>query len=155
MHTKRGDGSRGDAEGRRTKELHPEESLPDLHVEELWSIEAERRWQEIAGFVISTEALFSVWRDQVIGLSARYGIAASALVAADLHQKLHRIGLVSFSWGEANNSNIAHGGGAGAGRVSMQDFHFTMKVNKASPKLFLPGLVRHTLRHKVLRTARF
>src|SRR5262249_28762598 len=30
----------------------------------------------IAAFVISTEALFSVWRDQVIALSARHGIAA-------------------------------------------------------------------------------
>jgi putative ABC transport system substrate-binding protein len=32
--------------------------------------------QGIAGFVISTEALYSVFRDQVIGLSARHGIAA-------------------------------------------------------------------------------
>jgi DNA-binding MurR/RpiR family transcriptional regulator len=29
-----------------------------------------------------------------------YGIGASALVAYDLHQKLHRIGLVSFSWND-------------------------------------------------------
>jgi len=29
------------------------------------------------------------------------------------------------------------GGGAGAGKVSMQDFYFTMLVNKASPALFL------------------
>jgi type VI secretion system secreted protein Hcp len=28
-------------------------------------------------------------------------------------------------------------GGAGAGRVSMQDFHFTATVSKASPKLML------------------
>ena len=27
--------------------------------------------------------------------------------------------------------------GGGAGKVSMQDFHFVMTVNKASPKLFL------------------
>jgi hypothetical protein len=44
---KQGDGSRGDAEGRRKTELRPEEPFPDLNVEELWSIEAERRWQEI------------------------------------------------------------------------------------------------------------
>lgn len=30
----------------------------------------------VAGFVISTEALFNVWRDQVIGLSAEHKIAA-------------------------------------------------------------------------------
>ena len=29
------------------------------------------------------------------------------------------------------------GGGGGAGKVNMQDFHFTMRINKASPKLFL------------------
>ncbi|HTE82490.1 MAG TPA: type VI secretion system tube protein Hcp, partial [Reyranella sp.] len=28
------------------------------------------------------------------------------------------------------------GGGGGAGKVSMQDFHFVMHINKASPKLF-------------------
>jgi putative ABC transport system substrate-binding protein len=32
--------------------------------------------QDVAAFVISTEALFSVWRDQVIALSGRYRIAA-------------------------------------------------------------------------------
>ncbi len=32
--------------------------------------------QGVGGFVIATEALFSVWRDQVIGLSATYKIAA-------------------------------------------------------------------------------
>lgn len=31
-----------------------------------------------------------------------YGAAASALVGHDLHQKLHRIGLVSFMWNEAH-----------------------------------------------------
>ena len=29
------------------------------------------------------------------------------------------------------------GGGGGAGKVAMQDFSFTMSVNKASPKLLL------------------
>ena len=47
------------------------------------------------------------------------------------------IELLGFSWGETNASNVAHGGGGGAGRVSMQDLHFTMKVNKASPTLML------------------
>ena len=47
--------------------------------------------------------------------------------------------LESFSWGETNT--VAHGaftgGGASAGRVSLQDFHFTSRVSKASPKLML------------------
>ena len=47
------------------------------------------------------------------------------------------IDLESWSWGEANSGSHATGGGGGAGKVAMQDFHFTMRVNKASPKLFL------------------
>ena len=42
----------------------------------------------------------------------------------------------SFSYG-ATQQGIGHsGGGGGAGKVAMQDFHFVMKVSKASPKLF-------------------
>ena len=45
--------------------------------------------------------------------------------------------LESFNWGEANSGHaIASAtGGAGAGRVSFQDFHFTSKISKASPLL--------------------
>jgi type VI secretion system secreted protein Hcp len=46
--------------------------------------------------------------------------------------------LDSFSWGETNTgAHIGAGGGAGAGKVSMQDFHFTARVSVASPKLML------------------
>lgn len=51
----------------------------------------------------------------------------------DRHAK--EIDVLSFSWGESNTGGVAHGGGGGAGKVSMQDFHFTMKLNKASPLL--------------------
>ncbi len=47
------------------------------------------------------------------------------------------IDLQSFSWGESQTGSSSAGGGGGAGKVQMQDFHFTMKVNKASPKLLL------------------
>ena len=47
------------------------------------------------------------------------------------------IDIESFSWGETQSGTFAAGGGGGAGKVSMQDFHFTMLVNKASPALFL------------------
>jgi type VI secretion system secreted protein Hcp len=40
----------------------------------------------------------------------------------------------SFSWGATQSGSS---GGGGAGKVSMQDFHFSMPVNKASPALFL------------------
>ena len=43
----------------------------------------------------------------------------------------------SWSFGESQGGTMQFGGGGGAGKVSMQDFHFTMKVNTASPKLFL------------------
>ena len=43
----------------------------------------------------------------------------------------------SFSWGASNPGSAAHGGGGGAGKVSMQDFHFVTTTSKASPKLFL------------------
>lgn len=53
--------------------------------------------------------------------------------------KTHKadIQLQSFSWGETNAGTFSAGGGGGAGKVQMQDFHFVMNVNKSSPKLFL------------------
>ena len=47
------------------------------------------------------------------------------------------IELESWSWGETNASSGHTGGGHGSGKVSAQDFHFVMKVNKATPKLIL------------------
>ena len=47
------------------------------------------------------------------------------------------INLQSWSWSEHQSGAHAAGGGGGAGKVSMADFHFTMHVNKASPKLML------------------
>jgi type VI secretion system secreted protein Hcp len=44
----------------------------------------------------------------------------------------------SFSWGESNSTTPrSSGGGMGTGKVSMQDFHFTMKTSTASPQLML------------------
>lgn len=47
------------------------------------------------------------------------------------------IDVQSFSWGASQSGSHSHGGGGGAGKVQMQDFHFTMRINKASPKLML------------------
>ncbi len=47
------------------------------------------------------------------------------------------IDVESWSWGETNSGSHAGGGGGGAGKVVMQDFHFTMRMNKATPELFL------------------
>ncbi len=49
----------------------------------------------------------------------------------------NEIDLLSWSWGETQTGTFAHGSGGGAGKVSMQDFHFVMKVNQASPALLL------------------
>ena len=46
------------------------------------------------------------------------------------------IDLESWSFGATQTGAGHSGGGHGAGKVAMQDFHFVMKVNKASPKLF-------------------
>ncbi len=51
------------------------------------------------------------------------------------HKHSKEIEVQSWSWGETNHGDAAHGGGLGAGKVSMQDFHFTMHVCKATPKL--------------------
>lgn len=56
--------------------------------------------------------------------------------SADLKHK-NEIQIESFSFGESNAGSFAHGSGGGAGKVQMQDMHFSMVVNKASPKLFL------------------
>jgi type VI secretion system secreted protein Hcp len=47
------------------------------------------------------------------------------------------IELSSFSFGESNPAAHVNGGGAGAGRVSFQDIHFTSRLSKASPQLML------------------
>ncbi len=51
------------------------------------------------------------------------------------HKHKNEIELESWSWGESQLGTGHAGGGHGAGKVSGQDFHFVMKINKASPKL--------------------
>jgi len=47
------------------------------------------------------------------------------------------IDLESWSFGASQTGSHSAGGGGGAGKVSVQDLHFVMRMNKASPKLFL------------------
>ncbi len=51
------------------------------------------------------------------------------------HKHKDEIDILSWSWGESQTGTMRTGGGGGAGKVNMQDFHFVMKVNKATPKL--------------------
>lgn len=48
------------------------------------------------------------------------------------------IELASFSWGVSEpGAGAGSAAGAAAGKAKFQDFHFVMRVNKASPQLFL------------------
>lgn len=63
------------------------------------------------------------------------------------------IQLLSFSFGESQAGTMAFGGGGGAGKVQMQDFHFVMNTNKASPKLFIKCATGEHIKSAIL-TAR-
>jgi type VI secretion system secreted protein Hcp len=58
-------------------------------------------------------------------------------VAGESKDQKHKdeIELEAFSWGASQQTAHAGGGGGAAGKVSMQDFHFVMRLNKASPAL--------------------
>jgi type VI secretion system secreted protein Hcp len=60
-------------------------------------------------------------------------------VPGESTQELHQnwIDIDAFNWSEAMASITATVSGRSAGKVSMTDFHFSMKTNKASPVLFL------------------
>jgi len=56
----------------------------------------------------------------------------------------------SFSFGATQTGTHSAGGGGGAGKVAMQDFHFTQKVNKSSPKLALACATGQHIKKAVL-----
>ena len=56
----------------------------------------------------------------------------------------------SWSWGETNSGTMHSGGGGGAGKVAMQDFHFTQQMNKATPKLQEACATGHHIKKAVL-----
>ena len=62
--------------------------------------------------------------------------------------------LESFSWGETNAAAHIGAGGAGAGKVSMQDFHFTARVSAASPKLMLACATGQHIKDAVMNVRR-
>ncbi|MEW6127936.1 MAG: type VI secretion system tube protein Hcp [Acidobacteriota bacterium] len=60
-------------------------------------------------------------------------------IEGESHDSKHKgeIDIDSWSWGESQSGSHSGQGGGGAGKVAMQDFHFTMRVNKSTPKLAL------------------
>ena len=65
----------------------------------------------------------------------------------------NEIAILSYAWGEAQTAP-AGGAGGGAGKIAMQDFHFSMLVNKASPKLFLACAKGEHFKNAVLAVRR-
>lgn len=64
-----------------------------------------------------------------------------------------QIQVLSWSWGATQTGSFAHGSGGGSGKVSMQDFHFTMQMCKASHDLLLHCSTGHHIPEATL-TAR-
>jgi type VI secretion system secreted protein Hcp len=60
-------------------------------------------------------------------------------IEGEAQDKTHKneIQLESWSWGAMQSGTADKNSGLGGGKVQMQDFHFTMTSNKASPKLML------------------
>ena len=60
-------------------------------------------------------------------------------IAGESRDAKHKgeIELVSFSWGVTEAGGGGTGGGGGAGKAQLKEFQFLMRVNKASPQLFL------------------
>jgi type VI secretion system secreted protein Hcp len=58
-------------------------------------------------------------------------------IDGESEQKGHEkaIDVLSWSWGASNSGSMSVGSGGGTGKVNMQDFHFVMAFNNASPKL--------------------
>jgi type VI secretion system secreted protein Hcp len=54
--------------------------------------------------------------------------------SADAKHK-DEIDIESWSWGATQQADSGTGSGRGTGKVSMQDFHFVMTLNRASPGL--------------------
>jgi type VI secretion system secreted protein Hcp len=73
-------------------------------------------------------------------------------IDGESHDAKHKgsIDLESWSWGEAQHGTHHGSGGGGAGKVAMQDFHFVMKINKASPKLMLACATGEHIKKAVL-----
>ena len=59
-------------------------------------------------------------------------------VLGDSHDAHHKdaIEVIAFSWGETHAASLSPSG-AGAGKVAIEDFHFTSLIGVASPKLML------------------
>jgi type VI secretion system secreted protein Hcp len=60
-------------------------------------------------------------------------------VTGEAKDKVHgkEIDLLSWTWGMANEGSAHNGGGAGTGKVNVQDVSLTKFIDSSSPKLML------------------
>jgi type VI secretion system secreted protein Hcp len=78
------------------------------------------------------------------------GIAGES---ADAKHK-EQIELVSFTWGATQTVRAPGGGGGGAGKAQLKQFEFLMRVNKASPQVFLAVMSGRHLKEASLSITR-
>lgn len=76
-------------------------------------------------------------------------------VDGEARDKTHakQIDVLAWSWGMSNSGSAHVGGGAGAGKVNVQDLSITKFVDSASPKLML-GCCKGTHYDEALLTVR-
>src|SRR6478736_1488135 len=60
-------------------------------------------------------------------------------IKGEAKDKAHKeeIDVLAWSWGMSNSGSAHMGGGAGAGKVNVQDLSFTKYVDKSTPDLML------------------
>jgi type VI secretion system secreted protein Hcp len=60
-------------------------------------------------------------------------------IKGESRDKAHKdeIDVLAWSWGASNSGSAHTGGGAGVGKVNVQDLSFTKYIDKASPELML------------------
>lgn len=69
-------------------------------------------------------------------MSVHYLLSIDGIEGESMNSQYpNTIEVKTYSWGATQSGTFAVNSGGGAGKVSMQDFHFTMGVNKASVKL--------------------
>lgn len=64
------------------------------------------------------------------------------------------IEIQSYSWGLSQTGSFSTGAGGGAGKVSMQDFSFTKRLDKSTPKLMEYCATGNHIKDAVLHVAR-
>ncbi len=93
-----------------------------------------------AGFdVVASPRRVLVIDDDLLDITSPPAGRAAAFIKFDGIDGESALGseVQSFSWGVSNPGSFRSAGGGGAGKVSMQDFHFVTTPNRASPELVL------------------